>query len=263
MKVIQFTIFILLIGFVSPIKAQFWKKITKKATQKLERKAEEKIDKETDKAIDKTIDDVLERNKNASKKTTKATNQTYKFDQSVTMQYTNKNTNETTEFKFFFNKNNPDILCVDTSKMMQQAGGGSSYMVVTPQKATMFMSMNGMKMKQSVNSKQYKNADISQYLPKDIKLKKTGNSAPILGYQCDEYTYNYEGATSQLWITKEVPINGAFSKMAGAINAPQVKGFTLEAFYKKGKDKIMMRVRSINTNESLTINSKEYKSFGM
>jgi len=41
--------------FITPIKAQFWKKIQKKLEKKAEQKLEEKIDKEADKIIDSTL----------------------------------------------------------------------------------------------------------------------------------------------------------------------------------------------------------------
>jgi hypothetical protein len=48
--------------------------------------------------------------------------------------------------------------------------------------------------------------------PKDVKLEKTGRTAKILGYDCEEYVMTDRGDSTEMWLTEQL---GSFMGLGG------------------------------------------------
>ena len=101
---------------------------------------------------------------------------------------------------------------------------------------------------------------------KDIEslLKKTGNTKKILGYNCEEYKFDNEELTSDMWITKEIKLHNKdlmkkiYSK---SMAYPEIEdGFLIESttVNKKTGEKMVFRVIDINKNAKKTFDLTGY-----
>ena len=118
----------------------------------------------------------------------------YTFNISTTVVIRGTDTKETYEINYLHNEaKGYSGMEMDMSKMSDEAGAGMSYMVLDGEQAHMFVETSGMKMRMSPNmggafaqqpspEDQMKNFDLT-------KLKKTGATKTILGYVCEEWTY--------------------------------------------------------------------------
>ncbi len=68
--------------------------------------------------------------------------------------------------------------------------------LMTDQKMAMVMDLAKMKEKMKTQQKEEDQAD--------VKVTKTGKTATILGYKCEEYQVDSESSTALVWITKEL-----------------------------------------------------------
>ena len=101
--------------------------------------------------------------------------------------------------------------------------------------------------------------DIGKY------LKKTGNTKKILGYNCDEYKFDDEEISSEMWITKEIKwrnrdmMKKIYSK---SLATPDVEdGFLMESttVNKKTGEKIVFNVTDINKDAKKIYDLTGYK----
>lgn len=151
----------------------------------------------------------------------------------------------------------------------EMQGQGEVTMVMTPKSSTMFMNVAGMKMKKSTSINQLGDQyNMSDKLPEgsDFAYVKTGNTKTIAGYNCEEYKVEYNYTNSQgsasFWVSKDFPIQNMELPMMGMkLNNPYLSGFVLELNSNHQGQSMTMKVIGVS-NESLTINSSEYRKAG-
>ncbi|WP_298763040.1 DUF4412 domain-containing protein [uncultured Polaribacter sp.] len=272
MKKSKTLLFCLLFLTISTItNAQIWKKIQKKLEKKLERKVEEKIDKETDKIIDDTLNG-KEKKETSTRKKKNTLNDSLQFNAKIkipkTFSFTASlevkisNNGETEADMEFLIGQYPDIYGLSIASK-DMGDGNKVYNVFTPETITMFMEVNGMKIKKSASQKQFSKTDFSDKVPTNANdFKKTGASKSILGYTCYEYKYINQTDSSSIWVTQDFPVKETYIGMLGMGKNNGLGGFVLEVTLKSGKDTTNMRAVKFNEKKNITINTNEYNSLG-
>ncbi|NQX92666.1 MAG: DUF4412 domain-containing protein [Flavobacteriales bacterium] len=101
-------------------------------------------------------------------------------------------------------------------------------------------------------------------------FKKTGRTKVILGYTCEEYTYETEEETMSMWMTDETSfsLTDAFSTMAA--QNPDFQNIYAEKTWlemtmtnkKNPKETMVMQVTQINENQPTTVKTEGYSFFG-
>ena len=256
---------LLFIGISSSANAQFWKKLKKKAqvkVSKVEDKLLDKLDKTADKKIDETV--YGEKKKDSSLKKEKSEvvlpNILF-FNKSLTITSVSEET--TSNIKLLFNNDYKDISAFYLQSDDVELDG-NMYTVVSPNEMTLFIDSPGMKIKQSVKSEETSVYEGVGRMPEDTEMIATGNSKFILGYNCVEYLYKKEEAEIRIWATNDnFPVSLKTIPMLGMQKNSKVKGFVLEITSTiKNNESISFKVTKINENESIKINTSDYKSLG-
>ncbi len=153
-------------------------------------------------------------------------------------------------------------------KMIMDWDKKSMLMFMEEQKQIMVMPLNTDKIDEMVN----KETEKAQNGSSDIQnFKKTGNTKKILGYTCEEYTFENDDTQGAMWVTKEVEVD--LSKMMGGIgsaskgkqphtmpkNYPQ--GTLMEGTWteKKSGDVTKWEMKELNANSKTSISTNGYQ----
>ena len=185
---------------------------------------------------------------------------TYFFDKSLEILITTNKT-ESIEMELLFGNNRKIYAMSIGSKQMDEQG--TVYNVFTPNKTTMFMDMPGMKIKKPVSVLQITATNYSDKMPENSNsIKKTGATKSILGYNCEEYTYQYNDGHTSAWVTKDFPIKNENLSILGMGKNNVFAGFVLELHMKTRNETIVVKAVKYNMNKSVTINTSDYKLMG-
>lgn len=230
--------------------AQLLNKLKKKVKDKIEDKVVETVDKKTD----KTLEDIT------TNKKPNIEQDVYVFNQSILLELS-ANDNEKTTLEFFFSKQNSNISCIKLGASENDAMEGDIYNVLTPDHATVFMDLPGMKIKKSITDQDIKAFDNSDKIPPKAEIKKTGNTKTILGYLCHEYSYTKENSKVLAWVVKgSFPIKSNYLPILGMHTNSPYKGFVLELYYESANETGSIKALKIKDNITLEINTNHYKS---
>ena len=96
-------------------------------------------------------------------------------------------------------------------------------------------------------------------------VKKTGRTKTIAGYKCEEYKYDDEGSSSEIWITRDVKMNTQdfFSNLfkVNLYSQGMPWGYMMEATTtdKKSGEKSVMQVKRVEKNLNTRFNLNEYQ----
>ncbi|WP_046744391.1 DUF4412 domain-containing protein [Kordia zhangzhouensis] len=236
--------------------SQLLKRIQNKVENRVEEKVEQKAIEEAEKAADNMLDKMLGNKKVQQSKDT--TVKSYHFNQSVTIQMQTEG-NESATLDFLFDSNDPNVICMKLDNAGDNSGG-QVYAVITPTESTMFMNMPGMKIKKKVTNDQLGQLDYSSKIPQNNELSKTGRTKTILGYTCEEYTYENDGGKVYAWVANSFPIKGKFVPILAMKKEGPFEGFVMELKYEASQDSGSVKVIKVDTNADIKIDTNAYKS---
>lgn len=133
------------------------------------------------------------------------------------------------------------------------------------EKTTMAININAF-MSKEAQDKMHGNAPTNE--ESDVQCKKSGKTKNIQGYSCEEYVCidQDRNRRSEIWITKDIPINIANTGSKGPWamyfrNASGLTGMMMEGnFYKNEHQEAKMEVTELNEQENKTIIMANYES---
>ncbi|MEO0405334.1 MAG: DUF4412 domain-containing protein, partial [Bacteroidota bacterium] len=236
MKKLSLLLTILFIGATLISSAQ----IVDRSKDRAKNKANNRVDNKIDKGIDSGLDAIegLFKKKNKNKDSSDSQEETSTEDQNATMPGYTMGGKADVEDSYTF-EHSIDLKMVMTDKKGKEEvmemtmlisdeegmfgtemflDGAKSYTVMdlTNGKTITLTSASGMNIGMVVELDPESMQPSEEDMPEVSEFKKTGRTKEILGYTCEEYTYETEEENMSIWMTDEANINmgNAFNSMA-------------------------------------------------
>lgn len=195
----------------------------------------------------------------------------YEFDHRVKLKMTNtdKKDQQVMYMDMLFSKTEP-IIGMQNVEIEGEKEQADVNMIIDldTRKMVTLTNSEGTKMAMTINmdAAKFKDSEDEQ----EVKFTKTGKTKEILGYTCEEYTYDSKDASGNFWVTDEVDLNmdDAFFMMAKnkkTVRPSQYpEGFFMEmnSSSKDGKTTTKMEVTEFEKDSNTTISTAGYKQFG-
>lgn len=200
-----------------------------------------------------------------------AQNNNYQFQHEVKAEMRQFNADDvegTYDYSFLFPDDGDYIGLVGDMTQLGQTMKTKAVFDMKAQYIITLLDQGGMKMGMKMSTKQNVPDDVED-LTSYMKIRKTGNSKKILGYECEEYEATDEESYSLIWMSSEVELPNfydalsAINRQNNELGAEIPKGFMMHmTAWPNGKaadEKVEMLVTEINMNQPQEISTAGYQ----
>ncbi|MEO1437181.1 MAG: DUF4412 domain-containing protein [Bacteroidota bacterium] len=189
-------------------------------------------------------------------------NRTFSFDIKTENLMTNLKTKESYKMDFYGNNKEGTIAMIaNMSDFSDAEMQGESIVVMYEGNMLMLVETEGMKMQMAPQAgmttpgqEEFEDFDLD-------RIKKTGNTKTILGYQCEEYTFtDDDGNVMNYWLAPDLTdIPSWFGSMAQNLEENPFKGAVLEFEAETEEGTVRFTTTSIDRKASKTVDASQYK----
>lgn len=176
------------------------------------------------------------------------------------------------DYAFLFSDSEPVIGLIGK---ITQAGMSMETQAVFDSKsgfALMLIDQAGMKMGMKMNVQMESNGEVAEKA-ENVKVRKTGNTKKILGYDCEEYEVVDEKAYGLIWVTKDLDLPNFYDAFAAVNRQPAESSMTIPDGFmmlmtvwpegKEAEDKMVIEVTEILKDTPSEISTEGYQIMDM